>query len=165
MKRLAIIVGALACLALLAVGTFWLFGERLWPMMGGERQPVAMTEVDPATRQNDFLVCPPEACGGREDMVAPFYSRSPKALEQVLLSRLADRNVVARSRGEDGTLHFTTHSPVLRFPDHTDWRVLPVGEDGSTVMVYARAAVGVSDFGANEKRVREWLALLEEFEK
>ena len=59
-------------------------------------------------------------------------------------------------------LSFIAVSKVFRFKDDVDIAVLP-GPEGSgqaTLAVYSRSRIGRSDFGANEKRVKEILDLL-----
>ena len=159
------ILGTLAALAALATATLHLAGERIWPMVAAEAPIVPFEHLTGRSAANEFLACPRGFCGREPDLASPSYAVPPEELRALLLARLAERGIVAGATSEDGTLRFTTHSPTLRFPDHTDLRVLPDGRGGSTLAIRAKALVGEADFGVNEKRVRDWLALLADQER
>ena len=64
---------------------------------------------------------------------------------------------------EDGMITYITRSRWWRFPDFTTLeRDVALVEGGPRVIsMYSRAQFGTSDLGVNERRLREWLRLLQ----
>ena len=55
---------------------------------------------------------------------------------------------------------YVQRSPRFRFPDIITVRFIPVSPSRSTLAIYSRSVYGRRDFGVNEKRVQEWMALI-----
>ena len=49
---------------------------------------------------------------------------------------------------------------VFRFPDDISVRALNAGPGKSALGIYSRSRYGLSDFGANGRRVRRWIKML-----
>lgn len=64
---------------------------------------------------------------------------------------------------EEGMITYITRSRWWQFPDFTTLeRDVALIEGGPRVIsIYSRAQFGTSDLGVNERRLREWLRLLE----
>jgi uncharacterized protein (DUF1499 family) len=71
------------------------------------------------------------------------------------------RTFVAAEYQAELQVHFVARSAVLNFPDLITAQVGAAGPDGSTLVLYSRSVYGYSDFGANRRRLRTWLAVLE----
>ena len=164
MKWLIRIVAALAALALVTVLAFQLFGEDIWRSVAPIPPVVPFAELKAPEAPNEFLVCPEEGCGRAPDLVSPVYAVPPDALLDAMASRLI-RQAGVPLRLDDGTLLYTTHSPTFRFPDDVAVGAFPAEGGGSRIAIHAKARIGVDDMGANERRTREWLALLSDLER
>ena len=164
MKWLIRIVAALAVLALVTVLVFQLFGEEIWRSVAPVPAVVPFAELTPPDTPNEFLVCPEQGCGRTPDLVSPVYAVSPEELLDAVADRLR-RQAGIPLRLDDGTLLYTTHSPTFRFPDDVAVGAFPAEGGGSRIAVHAKARIGVDDTGANERRTREWLALLTDLER
>ncbi len=120
-----------------------------------------LTLARPAS-PNTYLLCPEGYCGqAKADSVAPRFAESPKDLFR-LVTRLVRSEPRVRDVLEDPdalAIRYVAVTPVLRFKDDVDIRVLPAEpggkakEPGATLAIYSRSRVGYSDFGANAKRV------------
>ena len=163
MKWLARVAIALALVVALGVGVLHLFGEGIWDAVAQRPPVMPLAALGGNSAPNEFVVCPAGMCGGRPDLVSPIYEMTPDALRDVVQRRLLDQGLTAFAPG-GRTLIYTTHSPVLRFPDDTVIRIVPVDE-GSALAIRAKARIGVEDFGVNEARVRKWLGLLVDLER
>ena len=60
------------------------------------------------------------------------------------------------------TVRFVQRTPYLEFPDTISVLFVPVSAGKSTLAIFSRSQVGHSDLGANQKRVKHWLNLLEQ---
>lgn len=52
---------------------------------------------------------------------------------------------------------FAQRTPVLRFVDRIAVHVIEIDETRSSLGIYSKARIGVSDFGVNARRVHSWL--------
>lgn len=158
------VAGALVLLAAVTVGVVHLFGEDIWQGVADTPAAVPFERLTPATASNEFLVCPENVCGREPDLVSPVYGVTPDRLLETLRTRLISRAGIPLTL-DDGMLVYTTHSPVLRFPDDVSVRAFPAEDGGARIAIRGKARIGVDDFGANETRAREWLALIEDLER
>ncbi|MAN46358.1 MAG: DUF1499 domain-containing protein [Alphaproteobacteria bacterium] len=114
---------------------------------------------------NTWLVAPPGfADQATPDAEAPLFS----CTAEELFAR-AEGMVAAHKRWElkaadpaSRRMSFIAISKILRFKDDIDIAVLagPEGSGKATLAIYSRSRVGRSDFGVNEKRIREILDTL-----
>ncbi len=161
---IAIVVIALACVA-----GFFAFGrERTWQVLYGPADlgPVPdFADLKRPGTPNSFLVCLPESCLREEpDLVSPVFAAEPHALRAALDAIVMGSGRVERvARAEDGLGdRYIERTPIMRFPDTIIIRYVPVDVGRTALIIYSRSQVGSSDFGANGKRVRNWLRLLEQ---
>ncbi len=126
-----------------------------------------LTKIDFATLQkkpspNQFLVAPPGLTQTAPDMEAPTFKHSPEELRAIWRERVSRQSNVTLLSSDDALMQddYRQRTPLMGYPDTVTVRFLP-HESGSTLAVYSRSHFGHSDLGANEKRVREWLALLD----
>jgi uncharacterized protein (DUF1499 family) len=56
---------------------------------------------------------------------------------------------------------WVVRSAVFNFPDLVMAQAMPAGPDAATLVLYSRSVYGYGDFGANQRRVKTWLAALD----
>lgn len=110
----------------------------------------------PPTR-NTALVAPPGVTPlARPDRDSPLFPSSPKSLYErarALIEARRDWRLIA----EDPALmrlKFVARTRILRFRDDVDLAILPGDAPGqSRLVAYSRSRVGLSDLGANARRL------------
>ena len=127
------------------------------------------TLVRPST-PNTFLLAPDDFCkSDTPDQVSPRFEESPKDLFK-LLTRLLRSDKCVRDMLEDPAgqaIRYVAVTPLLRFKDDVDIRILPAEpggrakDPGSTLAIYSRSRIGHSDLGANAKRVSRLMEKLQ----
>jgi uncharacterized protein (DUF1499 family) len=166
------IVG-LACVGLLAAGLVLdRTGLSLGPWGGLARLigrvrdlgPVSFPTLVRRTTPNDALACPADLCrAAKPDLEAPIFP--------VPASELCGR-LEALVRGEPRTSHLpgagndqrrarlVQRSALLRFPDVIDVEIIALDPTRSTLALYSRSVIGISDLGVNRARLARWLDAL-----
>ena len=132
--------------------------DRAWERVG----PADLGRVDFAAlvrspHPNDALAATP-VLDPAADIALPLYLAPPEAVMAAIDAVIAGQGPGRAEVVETGALlrRVVTRSPVMRFPDTTVIEAVPV-RGGTALRAYARATVGRSDFGANARRLREWL--------
>ncbi|MCA3560550.1 MAG: DUF1499 domain-containing protein [Aestuariivirga sp.] len=157
--------GLVAVIFIAVPAAFLILGpERLWEQFG----PADLGDVDFATlvrrdTPNDALACLPEFCVAKADIPAPAIA---KPFGDVFL---AVQDAVVHEPGLEqvdadsgqGTLRFVERSPLMKFPDTINLKVVPAQNGGSAVLIYSRSQLGQSDMGVNLARVKRWADLIE----
>lgn len=114
---------------------------------------------------NTFLMAPAGLCRkAASDSDSPVFDIAPEALYD-RVRELVDTESGWQLKGEAGddrALAFVAVTPLLRFKDDVDVRVVDMpGDPGSSQLaVYSRSRIGYSDLGANARRVRTLVAKL-----
>ena len=120
--------------------------------------PVNFETLERRSSPNDYLVCPAGYCrratADRESPSFPVPAQELRRRVTALLSRTPrtailfadERRIVSEQR-----------SRLLGFPDRIDVEVIPDGEESAGLAIYSRSRYGYYDFGANRRRVEEWL--------
>jgi uncharacterized protein (DUF1499 family) len=110
---------------------------------------------------NDYLVAPDALTTAKVDRAAPVFDAPPaqlfEAVKALLEGDRSFRDIAANP--SQGAIKTVAVTPILRFKDDVDIKVLPAGE-GATLAVYSRSRVGRGDLGANRKRVEAMLEQL-----
>ncbi len=114
---------------------------------------------------NTALTAPPGfADAAQPDAEPPVYDVAPGELYMRLLKVIAERREwqLGEQDAASMQMNFVATSPIMRFKDDVDVRILPVaGQPGkSTFAAYSRSRVGYSDLGANRKRLAALSAAL-----
>lgn len=123
---------------------------------------------------NTFLITPDGLCRNADpDEPSPSFASSPLALFE-RVRQLVDDTSGWRLAGEspaDLQLAFVAVTPLLRFKDDVDVKVIParagqsLDAPGAHIAVYSRSRIGWSDLGANARRVRTLVKNLSEAEE
>ena len=115
-------------------------------------------------RPNNFLVAPDGLCqNAAADEASPLLATAPEKVFESLVERVEREKLWGDLQADPAglCLNFVARTPLLRFRDDIDIRVLPgSSETESRLAVYSRSRIGHSDLGANAKRVRNLLASL-----
>jgi uncharacterized protein (DUF1499 family) len=137
--------------------------QRLWAQFG----PADLGEIDFATlarraTPNDALACLPIFCAATADVAAPVFQRPSGDVYLAIQNAVAHEpglEQVAADAGQ-GTLRFVQRSNLMGFPDTINVKVAATSTGGSTVLIYSRSQLGVSDMGVNRARVERWIRLI-----
>jgi uncharacterized protein (DUF1499 family) len=138
-------------------GVGWFWGAAFGP---ADQGPVDFASLKRRGTPNDSLVCTPETCGAKPDLVPPLYTIPAAELRRRLTALIlsdSDAEQVAAADGAHGD-RFVVRTRWLRFPDTVDVLVLPRGDGVSTLALYSRSLVGRGDMGVNRRRLERWLA-------
>jgi uncharacterized protein (DUF1499 family) len=130
--------------------------------------PPDQGSVDFATLQrtnspNDALACPDTICVTRIDVVTPVYPVTGAELRLIVRDVAREQpgtQIVYAARWEEED-RFVVRSKLMRFPDTINARIFGAGDEGAMLALYSRSQIGYSDLGANEERIRAWLAGIE----
>jgi uncharacterized protein (DUF1499 family) len=165
------IVGIL-CVALLVAGLVLDRTGRGFGLWGGlarligradDLGPVSFPTLVRRATPNDALVCPRDLCRtAKADLEAPTIA--------VPAAELRDRlEAVALAEPRTAALHvgpgarrarFVQKSAAFRFPDVIDAEVVAIDQSHSTLAIYSRSVIGISDLGVNRARLVRWLEAL-----
>ncbi len=113
---------------------------------------------------NTALFAPPNAeLAAEVDQETPVFSVPAVELAAVARDTFGSmKRVEVEDVSPDGMkLHFIAKTALLRFKDDIHIEIVPVGDDGSSLIIYSASRVGHSDLGTNKKRVTEWLDVLQ----
>ena len=150
------IVYPLIVLAGVFVG-LWLGNGSVWTLVYGPPDLGRADYAQAARPSNQFVACAGSDAGcTAPDLTLTIHPASPESV-------LAVVGEAARGaeRVDDGSdpLHrrYVARSAAFRFPDTIDVTALPTN-GGTALRVSSRSQIGESDFGVNERRVRDWLA-------
>ena len=99
-------------------------------------------------KPNDYLVCPDGLCQAARAVVLEYVDSDPNIDTYRLDLNRQQFDFVERSRS-------------MRFPDVVTVRFFDVDGQRSTLAIYSRSIYGYSDLGANKRRVKRWLSIIE----
>jgi uncharacterized protein (DUF1499 family) len=144
------------------VGFYWRVASLL--PMPRDNGPVDFATLERRKSPNDALACLSSLCArAKIDFPSPSF---PVPVEE--LRKRVDIVVGSEPNSDELTCttdcatsgRFVEYSPLFRFPDVIDVKVIEAGAGKSTLAIYSRSVVGYWDFGVNAERVRRWLAAL-----
>lgn len=166
----------LAALLALAIVMAIIGRENTWAVLFGAPpvDRIDFATLQPRATPNSFLLCPEGFCANRQpDRTSPNYDIPPEQLAELMLRVVEGteglrRDERPRAEPEEGTpaappmqWDFIATTRRLKFPDLITVRILQTGPETSSLAIYGRAVYGRKDFGANQKRIAEWLEALE----
>ncbi|HEV2560160.1 MAG TPA: DUF1499 domain-containing protein [Microvirga sp.] len=151
-------------LALAAAASFlvWRAGgfERAYAAAFGppDLGPVDFTRIERRRTPNDALACPEGLCGAAVDIPAPVYPVPPERLRAIVAEVAAEEPGTEMVVSDDGLQdRYVVRTRLMRYPDTVNVEILDRGGGRSTLALYSRSQIGVSDFGVNRARVERWL--------
>ena len=157
-------------LAILGVA-FVLYGrEESWEALFGSPDlgPITFATLTKTSRPNQALVCPPDVCkAAQPDIIPPVYA-VPVADLRRALRRIIDMEPHSERVAADATAlteRYVIRTNLMRFPDTIRVQFIDLGNNTSTVAIYAQAQIGYSDAGVNKARLQRWLQALDTLPK
>jgi uncharacterized protein (DUF1499 family) len=125
-------------------------------------EPIDFATLTRRSSPNDALVCPPDLCTrAAVDIAPPEYPVSAERLRAIVAEVAAEEpRTLAWSNspaGESDQDRYVARSRLMRFPDAVEVRIIPRGENRSTLALYSRSEIGYWDFGVNRARLERWL--------
>lgn len=143
--------------------------EKSWSLLFGDPDlgEIEFSQLKASKKPNQALACPVDFCGERiPDINTPIYKLSADALQATLQQGLAGESHLNLIEDSPSSLkmRYVQYSPFWRFPDTIQVQFIPLSETTSTIALFARAKIGVEDFGANRARIERWLTYLEPHE-
>lgn len=115
----------------------------------------------PSTK-NYYLICPKGFCNVQPNEYSPIYNVSAANLFEawnLMLSKQLYVNITgtipARAQYE-----YVQKSPFFGFPDYISVQFIAITDTTSTLAIYSRSRYGFYDFDVNKKRLRKWIAQL-----
>ncbi len=129
---------------------------------GADREGVEFDRLVKPSTPNTYLVCPPDRCAVAAASAAPVFDLPASALFDRVRQTLAaqPRTEIVQDQGDRRRLVLVQRSRVFRFPDTITVQIFELPAGRSTLAVYSASNYGRGDFGVNEARVRDWLALV-----
>ncbi|PKR51638.1 DUF1499 domain-containing protein [Thalassospira marina] len=119
-------------------------------------------EMTLPAQPNFYLVCGgghcPPAIRKVESPVFPVSAAQLFSRIEELAAGMGGK--VTFRNGETLHIRFVVRSPIFRFPDWVDLQASPVEDNTSQLLAYSRSVYGADDFGANEKRLKKFIAQL-----
>ena len=153
---------AIAVAAVVAFVVFFLYGrEKSWERLAGspDSGQVDLLTVRRSLSSNDAMAGT-EGLRADVDIVLPAYDENARVLLDRLATTIETVDPLAR-RVDDGSdprhLRYVTYSPLMRFPDLVTAQVVALDDGKTGLLIYARAQLGRTDFGANLGRVKSYL--------
>lgn len=158
---------AISAFCVVIAATPFLYGrDDLWRRIGGpaDQGAVDFATLKRSSRPNDYLVCQLDLCRrDKPDAAAPVFAVPAARLRDMALAAWQLENETDRKELEAGQLQFrfVRRSEWLRFPDTVSVRFVSISESTSSLAIFSRSLIGYHDFGANERRIRRWMKMLD----
>ncbi|MDP2698495.1 DUF1499 domain-containing protein [Thalassospira sp.] len=164
MKRTLIVVFWLLCVAGLTFAVVRFSGLLETMFTSGEPDAVVFSaDMQLPDDPTFFLVCAGDLCPPDADrqMTSPVFNiAATQLLSRVEEVALNSKAVIVERNPRTLEMRLLIRTPVMRFPDWIDIRIVPLDEDHSQILAFSRSVYGSGDFGANEKRLKKWLTAL-----
>lgn len=94
--------------------------------------------------------------------MSPVFDVPVDALQDAVFVAVAGEPRVTLVAADDKNRCFewVQRSAIFGFPDRITAVLLSIGENKSTLAIYARSTYGYSDLGVNKARVEKWLSVV-----
>ena len=140
--------------------------ENTWSALAGSagHRPIDFQNLKRPSSPNYYLVCPDGYCPkARPNRTAPVFTCPATELQEKAQRVWRDLPGVELVSSDTELLQdrYVKRSSVLRFPDVITVRFIDLDDGTSSLALYSRSLIGYTDFGANKKRVIDWLSRLE----
>ncbi|KZB56078.1 DUF1499 domain-containing protein [Thalassospira xiamenensis] len=161
MKRLAIVLAWLLFVGGLTFAVIRFSGLLDSMLVAGEPADISLgPDIELPKSPTYFLICPLEACPStHRNAQSPAFDAAPDTVATALQATAGELGMkLVEGDGLSLELRFLARTPIFRFPDWVDVKVIPSEQGGSRVFAYSRSVYGNDDFGQNEKRLKSWMA-------
>ncbi len=133
------------------------------PRPSADQFPINFATLVRSSNNNDYLVLPVgfDSAARPDARIEPFAA-DLEAVRAAWRRLIADEPRTKRINEDAkfGQVQYVVRTAVFRFPDFVWFKPITM-EDGATgVAIYCRRRYGVTDFGANRRRVERWLEAL-----
>ncbi len=163
-KGMLTTIAILAAMAAISGGVIFLVGpERIWRLFGPpDLGPIEFETLERRATPNDALICPPDLCKAKSDLVSPVFAVNAGELRAAMAKAVSSEPRVTLIESNDATLsdRYIQRSALLKFPDTVVVRYIERPEGGATLAIYSRSQLGHSDLGVNLARLKRWMRKL-----
>lgn len=138
--------------------------DGFWRFFFGEADlgPVEFTTLEAPAKSNHATACPAEYCRNIEPQIlSPVFDMRAANLARQLFQSIDREPGIKRVDDQSHALYarFVARSPLMRFPDTADIRIISLEDGRSSIAIHSRAQIGSNDFGKNRERIEKWIAL------
>lgn len=116
---------------------------------------------------NNALICPENFCDNAvPEILAPQYNLSAIELRDKMRSSLKSEKRLERVHTNDPAMRerYVQRSELFRFADTIQVEYIPLSHTTSTIAIYSKVQIGLSDGQVNRKRLKRWLKRLRQYE-
>ncbi len=142
--------------------------ERVRSLFGSAEFPVIEFETLLPEENNDhYLACPQILClDGAADQPSPEFEATASELQARLIAYVDSRPEIRLRNMDPGQrqFYFIEQTGDMRFPDIIVVRLIDLDVALSTLAIYSISPFDNGQAGANERRVRRWLRIIEAIE-
>ncbi|MBL4907962.1 MAG: DUF1499 domain-containing protein [Sneathiella sp.] len=150
---------------MIAIGLFFTpLGDKplsiIFPV--GKIQQTNFSTLKLTSKPNQYLLCPENYCAAKTNTTSPLFDLSIKELQKVWAEMMsAQQNVHPLPNINDiNQIDYVQRTKLMRYPDIITVSFIEQPENKSTLAIYSRSIYGGSDFGANKKRIEQWMKKL-----
>lgn len=140
--------------------------EKVWEITTGNPDlgSVDFETLKKTPTPNQYLMCSAGYCAEKPDTVSSIYDIPASKLFTDILFLIEEGKELKLLASDESelSLRFLSRTPILRFPDTTNIKIIEISDTQSTLAIYAQAKIGLSDLGANKARVDAMIEKLEE---
>jgi uncharacterized protein (DUF1499 family) len=123
--------------------------------------PLNFARFKKINRPNQFLALPASfQAAEKADATVGTFNASVDQVRDAWLEILRGASRVSSIRQSDGQIEAIQRTALVGFPDWITAMPVDLGNGHASICVFSRSKFGIRDFGVNEKRGLEWLALL-----
>jgi uncharacterized protein (DUF1499 family) len=123
--------------------------------------PLDFARFRKISRPNQFLALPDGFTSAQKpDAITTVFNASVDQVRDGWLEIVRGTARVSGVRQLEGQIEAMQRTALIGFPDWITAMPIDLGNGQASICVFSRSKYGYRDLGVNEKRVREWLALL-----
>jgi uncharacterized protein (DUF1499 family) len=123
--------------------------------------PLDFARFRKINRPNQFLALPAGfASAEKPDTTSGVFNATVDQVRDAWLEVVRGAPRVSGVRQLEGQIEAIQRTALVGFPDWITAQPVDLGDGTASICVFSRSKYGLRDFGVNEKRVLEWLALL-----
>lgn len=123
--------------------------------------PLDFARFRKINRPNQFLALPAAFTSAEKpDVAAGIFTASVDQVRDAWLEIVRGQPRISGVRQLDGQIECMQRTALVGFPDWITAQPVDLGDGKASICIFSRSKYGLRDFGVNEKRALEWLALL-----